>query len=204
MNPLRVDKFYAALMKAIKESFAALKTKYAGQRIYGYALVVGDLMQYAMAAAHTEEALDNVAEKYVKQHGYKAKKGDPHPLLRDLLRYSVDDGWHHQTDPDPFEPANAMLEECGDPYGPFYEDGGTRLAEELFLAALHESYSRNVFGKDQSVTVMLYTGDDAEKDILRWVKRANPPEVYERFVKEGKAGNKAARLIDSGHGDDED
>lgn len=196
MNPLKVDKFYAALMKAIKESFAELRRKYEGQHIYGYALVVGDLMQYAMAAAHTEEGLDAVARRYAKQ-GYRAKKGDPHPLLRDTLRWSVDDGWAHQTDPDPFEPANAMLEGCGDPYGPFYEDGGTRLAEELFLAALHESYARGVFGKDQSVAVTLYTGDDADKDLRRWVKRANPPEVYERWVREQRAASRAAGLIDT-------
>lgn len=198
MNPLRVDKFYAALMRAIKQSFTELRERYAGQRVYGYALVVGDLMQYAMAAAHSEEGLDRVADKYVTQHGYRAKKGDARQLLRDMLRWNCDDGWVHLTEPDPFLPANALLEECGDPYGPFYEDGGTRLAEELFLAALHESYSRGVFGKDQSVTVFLYTGDSAEKDVRRWVKRANPPAVYERFLRECKAGNRADALVTSG------
>jgi len=199
VNPLPVDKFYAALMKAIRQSFAALKEQYAGQTVYGYALVVGDLMQYAVAAAHTEEGLDAVARRYARD-GYKARKGDTHRLLRDMLRWSVDDGWEHHEDP--FGPANAMLERCGDPYGPFYEDGGTRLAEELFLAALHESYSGGVFGRKDSVTVSLFTGDDAEKDLRRWVKRANPPAVFDRWVAENKAAARAARLVDDG--DDED
>jgi hypothetical protein len=65
---------------------------------------------------------------------------------------------------------------------------------------LHESYARGVFGRDQSVTVLLYTGDDAGKDIMRWVKRANPPEVYERFSTEWKAGARAAKLVVSEDG----
>src|SRR5262245_61979945 len=112
MKPLRVDKCYSALLKAIGESFAALKKKYVGQKIYGYALVIGDLMQYAMATAHTEEALDKVARRYVAD-GYRAsnKEADPVPLLRDMLRWNCDDGWHHQTKPDPFELANKLLGE---------------------------------------------------------------------------------------------
>jgi Domain of unknown function (DUF4303) len=196
MNPLRIDRYYAALLKAIKASFAAIKDHYAGQRMYGYALVMGDLRDYTMAAAHSEEGLDAVVGRYVKS-GYKARKGDARALLRDMLRWNCDDGWFHLTDPDPFDAANELLKEAAEDSGAFYEGGGSDLAEQLFLAALHESYHRGVFGKDQSVTVLLYTGEDSDKEVRRWVKWANPPAVVERFLREWKAGDRAAGLIDS-------
>lgn len=200
MNPLRVDRCYAALRAGIKASFASLRQQYAGEQLYGYALVVGDMMNHVGAAAHTEEGLGRVADRYVS-NGYRATKGDAREQIRWLLRWNCDDGWtHFAADPNPFATANTLLAACGDPHEEFYDGGGTALAEELFLAALHECYAAGVFGKDEAVTVSLYTGDDAEKDVVRWVKRTNPPAVFERWKAEQKRGVRAAKVVESASG----
>lgn len=200
MNPLRVDRFYAALKAGVRASFASLRQGYAGERVYGYALVVGDLMHHVGAAAHTEEGLDRVAERYLGL-GYRAAKGDAREHLRWLLRWSCDDGWaHFAADPNPFATANALLAACGDPYEEFYDGGGSTLAEELFLAALHECYAAGVFGTYGAVTVTLFTGDDAAKDEARRVKRANPPEVFARWQAEQKRAARAARVVSTNRG----
>ncbi len=200
MNPLRVDRCYAALKAGVRASFASLRQEYAGERVYGYALVVGSMMNHVGAAAHTEEGLDRVTDRYLAL-GYRAAKGDAREHLRWYLRWSCDDGWKHfAADPNPFATANALLAACGDPYEEFYDGGGSDLAEELFLAALHECYATGVFGAAGAVTVTLYTGDDAAKDVVRWVKRANPPAVFARWQVEQKRGARAARVVATGRG----
>ncbi|HEX4609778.1 MAG TPA: DUF4303 domain-containing protein [Urbifossiella sp.] len=199
MNPLRVDRFYIALRAGIKASFAALKRECAGERLYGYALVVGDRMHSVGAAAHTEEGLDRVAERYVGL-GYRVARGDVRPHLRALLRWNCGDGWtHFAADPNPFATANALLAACGDPHTEFYAGGGAVLTEQLFLAALHKCHAAGVMGQDRSVTVTLHTGDDG-RDVGRWVKRANPPEVFERWATDQKLAAKAAKAITPGTG----
>ncbi|MBN9524097.1 DUF4303 domain-containing protein [bacterium] len=200
MNPLRVDRCYAALKAGVRASFTSLRQEHAGERVYGYALVVGDMMNHVGAAAHTEEGLDRAADRYLAL-GYRATRGDAREHLRWYLRWNCDDGWtHFAADPNPFVTANALLAACGDPYEAFSDGGGPDLAEELFLAALHECYAAGVFGADGAVTVTLYTGDDAAKDAARWVKRANPPAVFARWQAEQKRGALAARVVTTGRG----
>lgn len=174
-DPGRLAEFREAVKQGAARAFQATCADHEDEQIYAFALYTdGDAMTVC-PAANSEEA-----------YARKSKGEDPSELA--ILRWATAE-WAYEFEHVEFFADAQVIQH--DLLRPFDWDAPDAFREELcraMVAALEELNAANVFGTGPArdrVTVFFTISDSADAE--HWeeysVRRCNPPQVAERFLR---------------------
>jgi len=176
---------YAELSMKVRDglraTFTDLLAANPNRSFYAFAIWTDDSLQFASAAANTEEGLVATVQHYKEEVDPKYDTTSTRNSMRwaygDWEFFPVDDGEEHLSDvnavlQDNFDADEAVFEEQIEPLWQALLDGFLQLEKDGFFGT----------GKARSKVTLLLVGDLGDEIVEQWATALNPPDVAERYI----------------------
>lgn len=180
MTAINYPEFSEKVREALRATFTDLLEANPARSFYAFAIWTDDSLQFANAAANTEEGLAATVDRYVDE--VDPKYGTT--STRNSMRWAHGDWEFFPVEgKDYLAEVNAVLQENFNADEDLFEQQLEPLAQAL-LDGFRQLEAEGFFGAGEArakITLLL-VGDLDEEVVDHWVRTLNPPEVAQRFI----------------------